>query len=952
MKNKLFSRLGALALAVAMLLPCLMTAPVTAAGSAVELFKWKAVSPAETNMAQISDNLRRGSSRTQTHYINSLDIATANGTVNKMTYYLFTGVKADYGLPYEAFGTANAKSAEGLRLSFNEFTPTSTAGLSAANVRLTYAHTWTSYEVPVFAVDALDVLVSKDGETWLEGSVGIRSWELIGHSVNSSGKDVFIYDIQTENLFDIDGFDPGDNLANIMLRPYGEYFHTYGWFSMADLTVNGYKTQSDWETAVPSGRSMTYVGTEKMREIVIESGYRIAETPWTADATFYSSWGALNGAAPGSETYPDGIPMRGPVYTRDGKAGYELWSETIVNGKYASGHTSANGFGMDCTSFAYDCYSRVSTSYSWVIWQMLGDPKLKLMGNLKTRSSAPQFTDIDVFPYNSEQEILESYALLEPGDLMIHYTSTGAIHIRVVSGAPKVARNSDGTIDAARSTILTNEQGSGLYYYFRTPSGSIVYYTDIGTMEDVETFHAKNPGYQFLYTQSTRPDWEYTFANMYNTYYVPLTLAEYENGMVEDLNFQSILLPKENDITKGFTATVSANYHIIKFDIQLLDTATGEVLYSDTQLGNASIAAQVHHQLYHNWYYDTPELDAVLAQLTNGSYRIAVSMLGGPTTEVRADRPTATHYYDFTVTGKAPATTVSVNAPASVTRGQTFTVPVNVSGDYAAADVEVKFDGDKLTYVSGTVTPEGLIRGVQTKQGIAHITLVDANATAGQLAQLTFTAKEDISDLASAFTVKSAQLSTRDGADANVILKGTDTATPCPSVNFADVAPGAWYHSGVDYVLESGIMSGYNATTFGPNDTLNRAMVVQILYNKEGQPATGGSHSFPDAKPGDWFNNAIAWANLNKIVGGYGDGRFGPNDKVTLEQIAVILWNYSGNPTPTGDAASLGAHSDWAANALSWAAGKGIFKNVPYDTVTGTATRAQTAQMLMNYLSK
>ena len=105
-------------------------------------------------------------------------------------------------------------------------------------------------------------------------------------------------------------------------------------------------------------------------------------------------------------------------------------------------------------------------------------------------------------------------------------------------------------------------------------------------------------------------------------------------------------------------------------------------------------------------------------------------------------------------------------------------------------------------------------------------------------------------------------------------------------------------------------------------------------------------------KIGDWFSAAVAWAAASKVVGGYGDGRFGPNDNVTLEQIAVILHNFSGTPESSGIAAELGAHSDWAANALAWAHGEELFRGVPYDAVTDTATRAQTAQLLMNFLSK
>ncbi|MBQ9974164.1 MAG: S-layer homology domain-containing protein [Oscillospiraceae bacterium] len=180
---------------------------------------------------------------------------------------------------------------------------------------------------------------------------------------------------------------------------------------------------------------------------------------------------------------------------------------------------------------------------------------------------------------------------------------------------------------------------------------------------------------------------------------------------------------------------------------------------------------------------------------------------------------------------------------------------------------------------------------------------------------------------------------------------GEDTHT-CPGGMMQDVTDDVWYHEAVDYALANSLMSGYSAAAFGPNDTLTRAMVVQVLYNKEGKPARAADHTFPDVKAGDWYNNAVAWAAERKVVSGYGDGRFGPNDAVTLEQVLVILWNYSGNPALTGDADAVGPHSDWAGNAIGWAQAAGVLENVPFDTVTAPATRAQTAQMLMNYIKQ
>ena len=128
-------------------------------------------------------------------------------------------------------------------------------------------------------------------------------------------------------------------------------------------------------------------------------------------------------------------------------------------------------------------------------------------------------------------------------------------------------------------------------------------------------------------------------------------------------------------------------------------------------------------------------------------------------------------------------------------------------------------------------------------------------------------------------------------------------------------------------------------------------MVVQVLYNKEGQPALNGlKHSFSDVPASQWFNNAVTWGSNRGVVSGFGGGVFKPEDAVTIEQVAVILWNYTNTPAGYGDLAKAGKHSDWAANALKWAVEQGILENVPFTNATEQATRAQTAQMLTNYL--
>ncbi|MBQ3557505.1 MAG: S-layer homology domain-containing protein [Oscillospiraceae bacterium] len=171
------------------------------------------------------------------------------------------------------------------------------------------------------------------------------------------------------------------------------------------------------------------------------------------------------------------------------------------------------------------------------------------------------------------------------------------------------------------------------------------------------------------------------------------------------------------------------------------------------------------------------------------------------------------------------------------------------------------------------------------------------------------------------------------------------------SVSVADVKENDWFYDAVSFAVDNELMSGYNATKFGPNDTLNRAMVVQVLYNKEGQPDLKGmKHNFSDVPASQWFNNAVTWGSNRGVVSGFGGGIFKPEDAVTIEQVAVILWNYSHTPEGYGELSGVGKYSDWAANALRWCVDKGILENVPFTNVTEKATRAQTAQMLTNFL--
>ncbi len=185
-----------------------------------------------------------------------------------------------------------------------------------------------------------------------------------------------------------------------------------------------------------------------------------------------------------------------------------------------------------------------------------------------------------------------------------------------------------------------------------------------------------------------------------------------------------------------------------------------------------------------------------------------------------------------------------------------------------------------------------------------------------------------------------------------------ETKDPSAVKRFSDVASGAWYAEYITYVTENALMNGYDDGRFGPNDQTTRAQIVTVLYRLEGEPATRSSNSFSDVSSGgQYYSSAVAWAAINDIVNGYEDGRFGPNDNVTREQIATILYRYATyKGYDTENAGSIANFSDaakvssWANTAISWAVGEELM-NGDNGALRpqGNATRAEIAALLMRF---
>ena len=173
---------------------------------------------------------------------------------------------------------------------------------------------------------------------------------------------------------------------------------------------------------------------------------------------------------------------------------------------------------------------------------------------------------------------------------------------------------------------------------------------------------------------------------------------------------------------------------------------------------------------------------------------------------------------------------------------------------------------------------------------------------------------------------------------------------------FADVSGSDWFYNDVRYVYEKGIMDGTGADRFSPNAPLTRAMIVTILYRMAGSPSVSGSSDFTDVAAGKWFAKAVAWAAANGIV-----SLFGPNDPVTREQLAAILYRYAvyGGMTAVTLEENLGSFADtaqlsaYAIQAMNWAVGQGLINGSGSNLVPkAQATRAQVAAIIHRYLER
>ena len=177
------------------------------------------------------------------------------------------------------------------------------------------------------------------------------------------------------------------------------------------------------------------------------------------------------------------------------------------------------------------------------------------------------------------------------------------------------------------------------------------------------------------------------------------------------------------------------------------------------------------------------------------------------------------------------------------------------------------------------------------------------------------------------------------------------------AARYTDVSSDAWYAEPIDYVSEHGLMVGVGDNKFAPNDSMTRAMVVQVLYRMAGTPHVHADNPFKDVKSSDWFYHAVLWAYANDVTDGTSATTFSPNDNITREQLVALVYKYAKSTgmamtyTDVSGFADAGKISSWAVDAFKWAVNNGIISGVGHNRIAplANATRAECAAILARF---
>lgn len=434
---------------------------------------------------------------------------------------------------------------------------------------------------------------------------------------------------------------------------------------------------------------------------------------------------------------------------------------------------------------------------------------------------------------------------------------------------------------------------------------------------------------------------DYTPMNITKATVVTMELPD---GFASGVDKLSIQHTKSNGTVEYYTGTVTeqSGKHLLTFTtngfspfvISVPAASIGENVYPTLQAAVDSVKSGKTIKLEQAVAADTKVTVAKSINFkvdTNGkTFNAAKNIVAGSNTTVKVTGESSPYTYEFTYT-KPSSGSSSGGSSSGKTTYKVTTSAVNNGGVNASPS-----SAEKGAAITITLSPD---KGYK----LDKLTVTDGSG------KTVSTVKK--SDTVYTFTMP-----------ASAVKVGVSyvKATETPSESkFNDVSANDWFASAVDYVTGKGMMNGTADNTFSPKANTTRGMVVTVLYRLENQPSTSAA-SFTDVASGAYYANAVAWANANGIVSGYGSGKFGPNDKVTREQLAAILYRYAQykkydvsvgedtNILSYDDAQSI---SSYAIPAIQWACGAGVVTGKSGSKLDskGNATRAEVAAMLMRF---
>ena len=331
--------------------------------------------------------------------------------------------------------------------------------------------------------------------------------------------------------------------------------------------------------------------------------------------------------------------------------------------------------------------------------------------------------------------------------------------------------------------------------------------------------------------------------------------------------------------------------------------------------------------------------------------RVSDATVFGPASVIRDGRLYVTGSSAFEPENRLfRSTLLKERKPSSGGGSHTVTYPVNLAESIENGNASVSMSriqsGKKVTV---TLQPD---EGYQTKS----VTVTDKNGQNVEISDITddtftFTMPDSAVTITPVFT----KIQEPGGPD-DTVCPRDDT---CPITPFTDTDKNEWYHDGVHWAIENSIMNGTGVNTFEPLTTTTRAMIVTMLWRMEGSPQADGTASFRDVPDRQWYTDAVRWAAASGIVYGYDEDTFGPDDSVTREQLATILYRsvkakgqgFTGTwafPLNFDDADQV---SEWADEAMHWMVMNGIIQGMSDKELSpqGDALRAQVATMLMRF---